>query len=69
MMIDLVKYLKTKRKDIVDKVRINVVRGTVGYSDDTQWDTTISFDEIEVVDFEKLMQQIAEFEESFKKKK
>lgn len=69
MIQGLAQFLKDKRDEIVTKVRTNIVRETVGYSEYTQWDTTISFDEVETVDFDKLMEQIAEFEASFKEKK
>lgn len=66
-MIDgLAKFLRESKDKIMRKERVNVVRKTVGYSEYTQWDTTVSFDEIEVVDFDKLMVSIEEFEQSFK---
>ena len=68
MFTELTEFLKEKRDAIVKKIRTNIVREQTGYSEYTQWMTTISFDEIEVVDFDELMTQIIEFEESFKKK-
>lgn len=65
MIKGLAEFLRSRRDEITRTERVNVVRKRVGYSEYTQWDTTISFDEIEVVDFESLMQQIEEFEESF----
>lgn len=67
MIEGLAEFLRTKKDEIVKKVRTNVVRKTVGYSEYTQWDTTVSFDEVETVDFDELMNKIAEFEASFKK--
>jgi len=68
MIKGLAAFLKSKREQITRKIRTNIVRETVGYSEYTQWDTTVSFDEVETVDFDALMEQIAEFEASFKKK-
>lgn len=65
-MSKLSDFLKANKDKIVKTVRTNVVRETVGYSEYTQWDTTVSFDEMEVVDFDALMEQIAEFENSFR---
>lgn len=65
-MKGLAKFLEERRDHIVRKIRTNVVRKTVGYSEYTQWDTTVSYDEEETVDFDALMAQIAEFENSFK---
>jgi hypothetical protein len=67
MIEGLSAFLKEKRDQIVKNVRTNVVRERVGYSEYTQWDTTVSFDEVETVDFDALMEQIAEFEASFRK--
>lgn len=66
-MITLTEYLREKRNEIVRKIRTNVVRKRVGYSEYTQWDTTVSFDEIEVFDFDELLNAIDEFERTFKK--
>ena len=60
-------FLKENKDKIMSTIRTNVVREKTGYSEYTWWMTTVSFDEIEIVDFDKLMEQIAEFEESFKK--
>jgi anaerobic ribonucleoside-triphosphate reductase len=65
----LANFLKERREKIVRKERTNVVYTTVGYSEYTQWHTTKSFDEVEVVDFDLLMEQIEEFEKSFKEDK
>lgn len=40
-MTTLVEYLREKRDTIVKKVRTNIVRKQVGYSEYTQWDTTV----------------------------
>lgn len=64
-MKGLAKFLRDRKDQITRKMRTNVVRERVGYSEYTQWDTTVSFDEEEVVDFDKLMEQIEEFEASF----
>lgn len=64
-MKGLAKFLRDRKDQITRKMRTNVVRERVGYSEYTQWDTTVSFDEEEVVDFDKLMEQIEEFESSF----
>ena len=63
----LSEFLRSKKKEIVKKYPMNVVRKQVGYSEVTNWMTTISFDEVEIVDFDQLMKQIKEFENSFKK--
>ena len=65
MIKGLAEFLRSRKDEITNTQRVNVVRKTVGYSEYTQWDTTVSFDEIEVVDFEALMQRIEEFEETF----
>lgn len=67
-MIGLSKFLKERRDKIVKKERFNIMREEVGYSEYTRWMTTVSFDEIEVVDFDLLMAEIEEFEKSFEKK-
>ncbi len=67
MIEGLSSFLKERRDLIVKKIRTNVVREQTGYSEYTQWMTTVSYDEEETVDFDVLMEQIAEFEESFKK--
>lgn len=67
MIEGLASFLREQKEAIVKKVRTNVVRERVGYSEYTQWDTTVSFDEVEVVDFDELMAKIEEFENSFKK--
>lgn len=68
MIEGLAKFLREKREQIVKKIRTNEVREKRGYSEYTWWMTTVSFDEVETVDFDALMEQIEEFEKSFKKK-
>lgn len=68
MIKGLAQFLRSKQEEIVKRVRINVVREEVGYSEYTRWMQTTSFDEEEVVDFEELMKAIEEFENSFKEK-
>jgi len=68
MLKQLVKHLRANKEKIVRTERTNIVRKTVGYSEMTQWDTTISFDEVEVVDFEKLLEEIDAFAKTFKGK-
>lgn len=65
MIKGLAEFLRSRKDEITRTERVNVVRERIGYSEYTQWDTTVSFDEIEVVDFELLMQQIEDFEASF----
>jgi hypothetical protein len=67
MIKGLAQFLKDNRDEIVKKVRYNVVHKQVGYSEWTQWMTTVSFDEMEAVDFDVLMEKIEEFEQSFEK--
>lgn len=67
MIEGLSSFLKERKDRIVKKIRTNIVREQRGYSEYTQWMTTISYDEEETVDFDSLMEQIKEFEESFKK--
>lgn len=68
-MSSLVEFLKSKRDQIVKTVRYNVKREKVGYGEYTCWETTISFDEMETVDFDELLKCMEEFERSFKEKK
>jgi len=68
MIRGLAEFLRERADLIKKKIRYNVVHKTVGYSEYTQWDTTVSFDELEVVDFDELMNQIEEFEKSFQEK-
>lgn len=63
----LSEHLKANKDKITRTIRTNIVREEVGYSEYTRWDTTVSFDEEEIIDFDLLMDQIAEFEASFKK--
>lgn len=65
MIKGLAEFLRSRKDEIIRTERVNIVRERTGYSEYTQWDTTVSFDEIEVVDFDSLMQQIEEFEETF----
>lgn len=67
MIKGLAEFLKSRKDKIVRPTRINVVRKTVGYSEYTQWDTTVSFDVIEAFDFDAFIEQIDEFEKSFDK--
>ena len=66
-MQGLSKFLRERKEQIMKTVRTNIIRKKTGYSEYTWWYTTVSFDEIEVVDFDALMKQIEEFEASFKK--
>lgn len=66
MIKGLADFLRERKDRIVKTERTNVVREKTGYSDMTWWFTTVSFDEVEVVDFDSLMEQIEEFEKSFK---
>lgn len=69
-MIDgLTEFLRERRSKIVKVVRTNIVRERVGYSEYTQWDTTVSFDEVEVFDFDALLEQIDEFGRSLNENK
>lgn len=69
MIKELAQYLKDNKDRIVKTFRTNVVREKRGYSDYTWWWETVSADEVEVVDFDSLMQEIIEFEQEFKDKK
>lgn len=66
MIKGLAEFLKDRRDKIVATVKYNKVHRRVGYSEYTQWDETQSYDTMEVVDFDSLMEQIEEFENSFK---
>lgn len=68
MIKGLAEFLRDRKEEITKKIRYNKVHKNVGYSEYTNWDTTVSFDEMEVVDFDALMEQIDEFEKSFEKK-
>jgi len=46
------------KDNIMTTVRTNVQREKTGYSEYTWWYTTVSFDEVPVIDFEKLMNEI-----------
>jgi hypothetical protein len=67
MLEGLTDFLRDRKDMIVKKVRTNVVHKMTGYSEHTQWLTTVSYDEIETVDFEALLEQIDEFSKSFQK--
>lgn len=67
MKLSLAEFLRERKSEIVRKFRTNIVRERTGYSEYTQWDTTVSYDEEETVDFDKLMEQIEEFEKSFQR--
>lgn len=60
-------FLRERKEEIVKKVRYNVKHEMRGYSECTQWEVTVSYDELEVVDFDLLMKQIEEFEKTFQK--
>ena len=62
----LSEYLRSVKDNIMTTVRTNVQREKTGYSEYTWWYTTVSFDEVPVIDFEKLMNEIEKFENSFK---
>ncbi len=62
----LSEYLKDNKDEIVKTIRINKVTKETGYSEYTRWMTTVCYDEIEVVDFDKLIEQIDIFEEQFR---
>jgi len=66
-MIGLAKFLRENRDKIVKKEKFNIVREEVGYSEYTRWMTTVSFDEIEVIDFDLLMTEIEKFEKVSKR--
>ena len=66
MVTGLAAFLRERKDKITTKTRVNVVRQKTGYSDETWWMTTVSFDEIESIDFDQLMKQIEEFEATFK---
>lgn len=65
MLSQLIAFLRESRSSLSRKQRINVVRERAGYSDITWWDTTVSFDEIEVFDFDALLEKIDEFSKTF----
>jgi hypothetical protein len=68
LLIGLVEHLRNNVDEFIKKKRINVVRKRVGYSEWTNWDTTVSFDEIQTVDYEELLVQIDDFAKTFKDK-
>ena len=61
------KHLVENKDNFIKKERINIVRKRVGYSEHTQWDTTVSFDEVQTVDFDALLEEIDEFTKTFEK--
>lgn len=65
MIPGLARFLADNKDKIVRTIKTNKVIRRVDYSEYTQWDETVSFDTEEVLDFGLLMEQIAEFEESF----
>ncbi len=69
MITGLTNFLREKKDAIVKKVRYNVVHQECGYSEYTRWMETVSFDEMETVDFEALLEAIDEFEQTFKDKR
>lgn len=62
----LSEYLRSVKDNIMTTVRTNIERKKTGYSELTWWYTTVSFDEVPVIDFDKLMEEIEKFENSFK---
>lgn len=62
----LSEYLRSVKDNIVTTVRTNTQRVKTGYSECTWWYTTVSFDEVPIIDFDKLMEEIEKFENSFK---
>lgn len=62
------KFMVDRKDDIIKKERTNIVRKHVGYSEYTQWDTTVSFDTIQTVDFDALLEAIDEFSSTFDEK-
>lgn len=62
----LAEYLRSVKDNIMTTVRTNIEREKTGYSEYTWWYTTVSFDEVPVIDFDKLMNEIEKFENSFK---
>jgi hypothetical protein len=69
MFKQFAEFLRSNRDSCFKTIRTNVVRKRVGYSDYTCWDETVSFDELEVVDFDSLIKQIDQFSQSFNKDK
>lgn len=69
LLVGLVSHLKEHSGSFVKKVQTNIVRKRVGYSEYTQWDTTVSFDEVETVDMEALLEEIDNFAQSFQEKR
>ena len=63
---EFLKAIVSKKDSIIKTERVNVVRKRVGYSEYTQWDTTVSFDTIQTIDFEALIDAIDEFSSTFK---
>ena len=62
----LSEYLRSVKDNIVTTVRTNTQRVKTGYGEYTWWYTTVSFDEVPIIDFDKLMEEIEKFENSFK---
>ena len=65
MFKEFAEFLRDNRDKIVKKVRTNVVRELRGYSEYTNWMETISYDEVEVFDFDALLEQMDEFSKTF----
>lgn len=59
------KFMVERKDDIIKTERTNIVRKRVGYSEYTQWDTTVSYDTIQTVDFKALLEAIDEFSSTF----
>lgn len=62
---DFLKFMVDKKDEFVKKERVNVVHKRVGYSEFTYWDTTVSFDTVQTVDFDALLEAIDEFSSTF----
>jgi len=63
---DFLQFIVDRKDRIIKKERTNIVRKRVGYSEYTQWDTTVSYDTIQTVDFEELLDAIDDFSQTFK---
>lgn len=62
---DFLQFIVDRKDRIIKKERTNIVRKRVGYSEYTQWDTTVSYDTIQTVDFDELLDAIDDFSQSF----
>ena len=68
LFVGLIQHLKEHQDSFVVKKRVNEVKTKRGYSDYTWWWQTKSFDEVQEIDFSKLLDEIDEFAQSFKEK-